>query len=333
MQEYKQLEEGSLGSLVSNVPKFNGTTVSFFDSSSFIYMLLFSAIIGAAFYEYILVGVYRMEASESGIRKSNETFKRTTLGLLGVFALFLIIFTLNKGLLTGDVGLTSIRPGAVGVAPAGTGVSAGGVVSNPGSGGNTRSCESKEAVISKLQSAGGICGGATCTALSGCNYQQYLPIIEQATGNDTQLKKMIIVTMCKESRGDPRASHQNSSNGTHDCGLMQINQPGPCNSTVLVTPEGIQANIQAGVALMRTKIKLSSQVYQNIPAETGPFSAYNCCANSTVPNAPSADCNNSSGFTNQIPKWACPINPGDGDFNMCSVKSYVCELSACMKQL
>ena len=113
MQEYKQLEEGSLGSLVSNVPKFNGTTVSFFDSSSFIYMLLFSAIIGAAFYEYILVGVYRMEASESGIRKSNETFKRTTLGLLGVFALFLIIFTLNKGLLTGDVGLTSIKSAPV----------------------------------------------------------------------------------------------------------------------------------------------------------------------------------------------------------------------------
>jgi hypothetical protein len=80
-------------------------------------MLIFTAIIGAAFYEYILVGVYRMEASESGIRKSNETFKRTTLGLLGVFSLFLIIFTINKGLLTGDVDLREFKASSVPTAP------------------------------------------------------------------------------------------------------------------------------------------------------------------------------------------------------------------------
>jgi hypothetical protein len=41
----------------------------------------------------------------------------------------------------------------------------------------------------------------------------------------------------------------------------------------------------------------------------------------------------SSGFPSSIPKWACPINPGTADLNMCSVKSYVCELSSCLNSL
>lgn len=71
-------------------------------------------IIVAAFWEYVLVGVYRIQASEAGIRKSNETFKRATLGLFGVFSLFLLVFTVNKGLLTGDVGLVAFSVGGSG---------------------------------------------------------------------------------------------------------------------------------------------------------------------------------------------------------------------------
>ena len=110
MVSYTQLEPTSFQALgVQKTPGFDSTNLSFFATSSFVYLLLGTAIIGAAFYEYVLVGVYRMEASESGIRKSNETFKRTTLGLLGVFSLFLIIFTLNKSLLTGDVDLGGFK--------------------------------------------------------------------------------------------------------------------------------------------------------------------------------------------------------------------------------
>lgn len=112
MASYIQLEPSSfrtLGIPDDKVPTFGGSDVSFYATSSFVYTLFFIAIVGAAFYEYILVGVYRMEASENGIRKSNETFKRTTWGLLGVFGLFLIIFTLNKDILTGDVGLSALQ--------------------------------------------------------------------------------------------------------------------------------------------------------------------------------------------------------------------------------
>jgi hypothetical protein len=84
MASYIQLEPSSFRGIISDdkVPKYDGTDVSFYATSSFIYTLFFIAIVGAAFYEYILVGVYRMEASENGIRRSNETFRRTTWGLL-----------------------------------------------------------------------------------------------------------------------------------------------------------------------------------------------------------------------------------------------------------
>ena len=43
------------------------------------------------------------------LRGPNDKFKRVTLGLLGVFSLFLVLYTFNKGLLLGDVGLDSLR--------------------------------------------------------------------------------------------------------------------------------------------------------------------------------------------------------------------------------
>ncbi len=328
MVEYRQLEPSSLTDLgLSNLPGFNGTNLSFYDISSFVYTVFFIAIIAAAFWELILVGVYRMEVSEGGIRKSNETFRRTTWGLLGVFGMFLAVFAINRGLLTGDFTVGKAGP----VTQVTTGITTVPISGIPRSGGSTNVCEPKEAVITKLQSSGGICGGATCGILTGCNYSTYNAIIDQETAGDSNLKKMIIVTMCKESRANPAAKNTNGSGSTlsYDCGLMQINQKTPCDASILDPTE----NIRRGVSLMREKIRLSSQTYSNIPAETGPFSAYNCCANDTVPNSPSADCSTANGFPFAIPKWACPINPGDSASNMCSVKSYVCELSACMKQL
>lgn len=342
--DYRPLESGNLTSLGITSPSFTGAAPSFLATSTFVYALLFSAIVAAAFYRYALAGIYRMEASESGIRKSNETFKRVTLGLLGVFSLFLILFTVNKDLVTGNVGLSefgraqgsggglstgnTIQSGQGGVYGGGGATGGYPATTQPGSGNTSRSCESTQATISRLQSSGGICGGVSCTVLSGCNYQQYASIINteaRAVGVDP---RMIIVTMCKESRAISTAQGQNP-NGSFDCGLMQINQAGVCDATILNPTE----NIRRGVALMRQKINASNQVYQNIPAEAGAFSSYNCCANGTVPNSPSADCTTASGFPYAIPKWACPINPGEGTYNMCVVKNYACELSACMRQL
>jgi len=101
---YTPLEPSSLTSLGVAPPTFDGNT-SFYATTSFLYTLFFVAIIGAAFYRYMLAGILRMQASDTAIRNSNETFRKTTLGLLGVFSLFLILVTFNKDLVTGDIGL------------------------------------------------------------------------------------------------------------------------------------------------------------------------------------------------------------------------------------
>jgi hypothetical protein len=113
MATYAPLEPSNLQDLVGNTPTYNGSDFSLFTVSTFLYTLLFSAIIAAAFYRYTVAGLTRIQASEASIRKSNEIFKTVSLGLLGVFSLFLILFTVNKDLVTGDVGLEKLKTGGV----------------------------------------------------------------------------------------------------------------------------------------------------------------------------------------------------------------------------
>ncbi len=81
---------------------------SFFASTSFIYVFAISIIIVAAALRYAYAGMLRIDASESGIKKSKEEFTRVTYGLLGVLGLWLILFTVNKDMLTGDVTLSNL---------------------------------------------------------------------------------------------------------------------------------------------------------------------------------------------------------------------------------
>jgi hypothetical protein len=83
--------------------------VSLFTSTSFLYSLGIMVSVVAAGFMYARAGLYRMQASERGVSKSNEEIKRTTFGLLGILALFVIIYTFNKDLLTGDVGLKELK--------------------------------------------------------------------------------------------------------------------------------------------------------------------------------------------------------------------------------
>ena len=217
-------------------------------------------------------------------------------------------------------GLSAVRVGGQ--------VGAGDVVQRPvSSGASSASCQAPSTVISSLATNNGICASKTCGVLTNCKYQQYLSIIQSESASQGVDPDVVIVTMCKESNGNVNAKNANPNN-TFDCGLMQINQKGPCSVTY-----DIQANIRAGVSLLKSKIAATSQIYPNILPITGAFASYNCCANETVPNAPSADCTQASGFPHAIPKWACPINPGEGQFNMCVVKNYACELTNCLAQL
>ncbi len=86
-----------------------GQASTLFASTSFIYSFLIILCVGATAFVYVRGGIWRMQASEAGIRKSNEEFKRGTLGLLGVLSLFLILYTFNRNLLLGDIRLSDLR--------------------------------------------------------------------------------------------------------------------------------------------------------------------------------------------------------------------------------
>ena len=327
--QYQPLEANNLSSLGVAAPTFKpGDTTPFFATSSFLYTLCFTAIVIAAFYRYTVAGILRMQASEAAIRKSNEIIRNVTLGLLGVFSLFLILFTVNKDLVRGDVDLRAVL--AEGKGAGGSLISqktkqSTGSTSSP-------SCESTQSVLTKLQSEGGICTGTTCTILSGCNYQQYNSIINQAVGGDIDLRKRVIVTMCRESRAKPNAERINGD-GTYDCGLMQIHQNGPCNKNQTTADQ--EANIYAGVKKIRETLQTAANypLVPGVPQKGSAFASYNCCGDGTKPASQSNDCTPANGFPENFPKWACPINPGTSDRNMCTVKNYACELTACLEQL
>lgn len=322
---YAPLEENLTAAVGVTIPTFEGASPTLSTTTSLITIIFFMLIGGAAFYRYVMAGIYRLEASENGVRKSNEAFKGATFGVLGVFLMFLIFFTFNRDILLSDVGLGALRSG--GVARSGSAVLTGNRNIATRSG-EPATCGSKEEVIMKISSQSGICGGTACTFISGCAYSQYASIIKseaQSAGIDP---KVVAVIMCKESQAKPNAQGRNP-NGTYDCGLMQVNQATPCDANSLDP----QQNIRRGVALIKQKTSAVNQSYSGIPQRLGVFASYNCCANGTTPHAPSADCTTSSGFPFSIPKWACPLNPGEGQYNMCSVKNYVCGIDACVSQI
>ena len=107
---YVPLEGGILSSIGGKQASFDtAATPSFFASTSFLYTFSFVIILAAASFMYAHAGVLRMQANEEGLRKSKEEFARVTYGLLGVLGLWLILFTVNKDMLTGDVTLSALK--------------------------------------------------------------------------------------------------------------------------------------------------------------------------------------------------------------------------------
>ncbi|MDB5259920.1 MAG: hypothetical protein JWN37_151 [Candidatus Nomurabacteria bacterium] len=324
---YTLLESTASKALGIQNPNFNASAPSFYASTSFLLMLSFVILATAGFVMFGHAGVIRLAASEQAISKSNAEFKRVILGLLGVFLLFPLLYSFNKDLLLGDIGLTGLRAARAGVAAGGSLTNV--VPTQVSSITNSKSCTDTQSAISSL-SSGNVCRGAQCSALAGCNYQQYLDIINQESNRVGVDPALTIVIMCRESHGvvNPPPSAIND-NGTTNCGLMQVNQSGACTPNILDP----RTNISLGVSKIKEKLTTAKQVYPGVPPLAGVFAAYNCCGNGDNPNAASRDCNESSGFSSSIPKWACPINPGTGSYSMCAVKNYACDLNACFTQL
>lgn len=112
-----------------------GDAPSFFTTSSFLFTFAFVIIVVTASFRYAYAGMLRLPATQESIKKSKDEFTRVTYGLLGVFALWLILFTVNKDMLSGEVTLSGLK------ATPGTGTIGAVVPStvNPNPGSNTYS--------------------------------------------------------------------------------------------------------------------------------------------------------------------------------------------------
>jgi hypothetical protein len=138
--------------------------VSLFTSTSFLYSLGIMISVVAAGFMYARAGLWRMEASERGVRKSNEEIKRTTLGLLGILSLFVIIYTFNKDLLTGDVSLKDLKASSI---VSGKGGDFGGGGASGDFSTSTQTSGSEEANRKVLGDAGITFNHEACTGSSG----------------------------------------------------------------------------------------------------------------------------------------------------------------------
>ncbi len=107
--DYKPLEPKITSSVGLDAVSFSGSSPTLSTATTLITIILFMLIGGAVFYRLLMAGIYRLEASENGVRKSNEAFKGATFGVLGVFLMFLIFFTFNRDILLSDVGLGALR--------------------------------------------------------------------------------------------------------------------------------------------------------------------------------------------------------------------------------
>jgi zinc transporter ZupT len=109
--DYRALEPGVVANITSLKYPVGGVS-SFFASSSFLYTLLFSAIVVSAGGMIIYGAILRLVPSASSEAKSREIFWRVLKGVVGTFSFALIFLTFNRDLLRGDIDFSVLGVGA-----------------------------------------------------------------------------------------------------------------------------------------------------------------------------------------------------------------------------
>lgn len=200
---------------------------------------------------------------------------------------------------------------------------------------NSTKCANPQTFLEAQKNGIQVCSATSCNKIC-----QFDPSIKKIVIDEAQKAgadyRLLLALICQESSGkvDP-PPHKNESDGTYDCGIMQINNgiknsnsSQPCSSEI-INP---LTNIQQGIRLYQQKLSaVSKYKYNGVSQEAMALANYNCCGTEGSPNQPSNDCSIKNGFPYDLPKWACPINPGGSKTNMCFVKNYSCNVLACAK--
>jgi hypothetical protein len=281
---------------MNNMLNFSTTgAISLFTSISFLWTLGIVACVAGAGFVWVRGGLYRMEASEAGIRKSNEEFKRGSLGLLGVMSLFLILYTVNKGLLIGDVGLNNLMVG--------------GSSAISGGGGTTQQ-QTPPSTVSVAGAnypwpTGPVSGkGVTCNggslkrsfSKSTACMDQYKSIILDNSAKYGVDKDIIRAVIYQESSGNP-----NVRSPVGALGLMQIM---PSTANKIGCLPGWEFDPVKNIDCGTRYLKSSMSTYSSYDIYAGYNGGYG------------ANAMNPSSFCPGLKRWQCAFD--SADFSVCN---------------
>lgn len=111
MADYKTLDNSFSSAVSGTLDKnFTGGSAALFTSIDFLFRfgLVVITVVGAGML-VSSVGLLRMTGTPGNIAKSNENLKRISFGLLGVYSLITLLYTFNRDLVNGDIGLDALR--------------------------------------------------------------------------------------------------------------------------------------------------------------------------------------------------------------------------------
>jgi hypothetical protein len=274
--------------------------------------------VGIAALLMIMIGgfMYITSAGNNAqMEKAKGIIYDSVIGILLALTAWLILYVINPELVK-----IKIISGTINVSGGGG-----------GGGGGSTACSNADAMKQHLAGGGNVCDSTSCSSASAAcklslqNYDGRIRSVASAKGVGSEDDiKMIKAIICKESGANSQAIGP-----TGDCGLMQIRDPAyPNCGNGIMDP---QKNLEVGIGkYVQKKTAASGSYGGGITKEMMALASYNCCANGDNPNAQSVSCKTTDGWPS-IPKWACPIDPGAGQFNMCAVKNYSCDVVACAK--
>ena len=263
-----------------------------------------------------------METAKSGI-------KAALIGFAVMLSAWLIVNTTLRIFGATIPGLTSSSGGftftcdissSAGTSSAGAGAGVG--AGAPAGGG--AACENIDAARARLSAGGTVCNGSgSCPS---CNTQPFDSLIERYAKQYKVSPGLIRGVIARESSCD-RIKEKKESDGSSSCGLMQVNTRSSTYSCAQLkdSATGIMEGTRILAAAYSTAQSLKAKYGNRVTVNELAAAIHNAGAGES---AASVDCSSASGWPT-IPKWGCPINPGNAQFNACAIRDYACNVGAC----
>lgn len=211
-----------------------------------------------------------------------------------------------------------------------TNVSSTSGVSNGGGGG--AACEDIAAAKQRLgsDSIGTVCNGTG--SCKRCDTSEYDSLIDSAASTSGMSAAFIKAIIARESSCNKNAV-KGESDGTQSCGLMGVNTRSSSHSCEQLKDPS--TGISEGVRILKSSY-VSAQSLVSKYGNTVTVNELAAAIHNAGPGDSAASsqvsgkgCLTSEGWK-VIPKWGCPIAPGEAEFNACDIRDYACDVGACV---